>query len=52
MRLLEYKPNGDYALREFTSENVPPYAILPHTWGDGEVSLQELETGIDKDKAG
>jgi hypothetical protein len=52
MRLLERKPNGDLVLREFTGSDVPAYAILSHTWGNGEVSLQEVEAGTGKDKAG
>ncbi|KAL8794609.1 MAG: hypothetical protein Q9195_002805 [Heterodermia aff. obscurata] len=30
-------------LHEFFDENTPPYAILSHTWENGEVSLQDLE---------
>ena len=25
-------------------EDIPPYAILSHTWGEGEVSLQDWQT--------
>jgi len=25
-------------------DEIPPYAILSHTWGEGEVSLQEWQT--------
>jgi hypothetical protein len=25
------------------SDQVPPYAILSHTWGDGEVSFRDVE---------
>ncbi|KPM41714.1 hypothetical protein AK830_g4825 [Neonectria ditissima] len=28
-------------LREFYGENIPPYAILSHTWGDQEVTFQD-----------
>ncbi|ETI22281.1 hypothetical protein G647_06354 [Cladophialophora carrionii CBS 160.54] len=38
-------------LREFQS-TPPPYAILSHTWGEGEVSFQELGTLEAKEKAG
>jgi hypothetical protein len=38
-------------LREFQS-SPPPYAILSHTWGKGEVSFQELGTLEAKEKAG
>jgi hypothetical protein len=30
------------SLVEFFEPNVPPYAILSHTWGDGEVSFLEM----------
>ena len=52
MRLLECKSNGDLVLHEFPGTDVPAYAILSHTWGIGEVSLQDVETGTGKDKAG
>ena len=39
-------------LHEFFDEKTPPYAILSHTWGDGEVSLQDLEGGRTTNKAG
>ena len=29
-------------LEEFIGDNVPPYVILSHTWGEQEVSLQDL----------
>lgn len=29
---------------EFIGSNIPPYAILSHTWGTGEVSHQEYVT--------
>lgn len=42
MRLLN---TGTGEIREFISdEDVPPYAILSHTWGDEEVSLAQWET--------
>lgn len=27
---------------EFIGTSIPPYAILSHTWGDGEVSFKDL----------
>ena len=30
-------------LREFVDKDRPGYAILSHTWGDDEVSLQEIK---------
>jgi hypothetical protein len=39
-------------LHEFFGANIPPYAILSHTWGEGEVSFQEMQSGDGKSKAG
>ena len=52
MRLLERKPNGDLVLHNFIGTDVPAYAILSHTWGTEEVSLQEVEAGTGKNKDG
>ncbi|KAF4998315.1 hypothetical protein FDECE_11832 [Fusarium decemcellulare] len=30
-------------LHEFHGENIPPYAILSHTWGDEEVTFQDWQ---------
>jgi len=49
MRLLHTKK---LKLYEFFGRNIPPYAILSHTWGNGEVSFQELQSGLGKYKAG
>ncbi len=39
-------------LREFNDSERPPYAILSHTWGDEEISLQELDSLNVENKAG
>jgi hypothetical protein len=39
MRLLEA---GSLRIHEFFGEHVPQYAILSHTWGDGEVTFGDL----------
>ncbi|EPE33500.1 HET protein [Glarea lozoyensis ATCC 20868] len=41
MRLLN---TSTELLEEFIDTSVPPYAILSHTWGDGEVSLKDMTT--------
>lgn len=41
MRLLNTKT---LKVEEFLDENIPPYAILSHTWGDGEVSFQDIQS--------
>ena len=54
MRLLELKAHGEFSLTEFIGDNIPPYAILSHTWGaDGEeVTFKDLVKGAGKSKAG
>jgi hypothetical protein len=43
-----------FELQEFVDGEIPPYAILSHTWGDQEVSFQEFKQPhrLTKDKAG
>jgi len=45
MRLLYFQDDGSLACREFGRHNIPPYAILSHTWGDEEVTFQNLFRG-------
>ncbi|KAK3349887.1 beta transducin-like protein HET-E2C [Lasiosphaeria hispida] len=53
MRLLERDDNGDFHLtKDFLNNKIPPYAILSHTWGDGEVLFKDLMDGTGKNKAG
>ncbi|KAI0479795.1 HET domain-containing protein [Xylaria cf. heliscus] len=41
------------SLEEFTPPDLPSYAILSHTWEDGEVTFQEFSNlGLAKKKAG
>ncbi|KAH6617367.1 heterokaryon incompatibility protein-domain-containing protein [Chaetomium tenue] len=42
MRLLTTAPTAIPHLRDFIGSHIPPYAILSHTWGDDEVTLQQL----------
>jgi hypothetical protein len=49
MRLLHPK---SLELKEFIGQDIPPYVILSHTWGDGEVSFQGLQSGKASKKAG
>ncbi|KAI0528372.1 heterokaryon incompatibility protein-domain-containing protein [Xylaria digitata] len=41
LRLLDTKT---YEVKEFFDENIPPYAILSHTWGDEEVTFQDIQS--------
>ncbi|PMD30347.1 HET-domain-containing protein [Hyaloscypha variabilis F] len=49
MRLLHTKT---LKLHEFFGTSIPPYTILSHTWDEGEVSFQELQSGSGESKAG
>jgi hypothetical protein len=40
MRLINV---NNYSLSKFIGRNIPPYAILSHTWGDDEVSLKDIQ---------
>jgi hypothetical protein len=54
MRLLEANSSGGYSLTEFIGRDIPPYAILSHTWGPDaeEVSSQDIRNGTASTKAG
>ena len=54
MRLLELNNHSKVNLTENLIDNIPPYAILSHTWGEDneEVTFQDLTQGIGKSKAG
>ena len=47
MRLLEVDENSEFSLTDDLIDNIPPYAILSHTWGEDhqEVSFKDLTTG-------
>jgi hypothetical protein len=49
MRLLDSRT---LRLVEFFDASIPKYAILSHRWEDEEVSLQDMQTGVAKDKKG
>jgi hypothetical protein len=52
MRLLKLEDDGEFSLVEFIGNDVPPYAILSHTWGSDhdEVTLEDLAKGTAKTK--
>ncbi|KAK4182198.1 heterokaryon incompatibility protein-domain-containing protein, partial [Podospora australis] len=53
MRLLERDNTGDFRLTpDLPIDKIPPYAILSHTWGDGEVLFRDITDGRHKSKAG
>jgi hypothetical protein len=54
MRLLELKNYGELSPTKDLIDNIPPYAILSHTWGADadEVTFRDLMDGTGKSKAG
>lgn len=51
MRLLNVE-SSELQLEEFFGDNIPPYAILSHTWERNEVLFRDLETHHHKHKLG
>jgi hypothetical protein len=53
MRLLSCKTTDAFELTTFKDDDLPSYAILSHTWAEGEeITYNELVAGAGKDKAG
>jgi hypothetical protein len=54
MRLLELKSSGEYSLTGDLIDNIPPYAILSHTWGADaeEVTFRDLLSDPSRIKSG
>jgi hypothetical protein len=54
MRLLQLQGAGSFSLVEFQDNNLPPYAILSHTWGPSneEVTHQDLLNSTGEGKSG
>ena len=54
MRLLQIHESGDFSLIERFGDDIPPYAILSHTWGapNEEVTFQDVQAGSGADKRG
>lgn len=53
MRLLKCLPNGGFGLTFFDDDSTPPYAILSHTWIEGqEITYTELLAGTGAEKDG
>ncbi|KAL9569217.1 hypothetical protein ACKAV7_006803 [Fusarium commune] len=53
MRLLQHDYRGDIHLtKDYLGDDIPPYAILSHTWGAEEVTFRDLMGGRGDKKAG
>ncbi|KAJ1337217.1 hypothetical protein MN608_00068 [Microdochium nivale] len=54
MRLLHRLPDGSLSLTRDLLDNIPPYAILSHTWGDDdqEVTFSDIRNGTGRHRDG
>ena len=54
MRLLRLDKDGELSLTSDLLDDIPPYAILSHTWGGDkeEVTFNDVENGRGQDKEG
>jgi len=55
MRLLKVESHGEFSLTDdITGDDIPPYAILSHTWGADreEVTFKDMVEGTGEGKAG
>jgi hypothetical protein len=52
MRLLRTNADNSLSLTWFNGNHLPRYAILSHTWGDEEVTFNDIRAGEGRDKAG
>ncbi|KAI1630325.1 heterokaryon incompatibility [Exophiala viscosa] len=52
MRLLRVDDHGELSAPRYISGDAPPYAILSHTWGEQEVTLNDLTNGSSKTMTG
>jgi hypothetical protein len=54
MRLLRINSDGNFSLTRFLPGEIPPYAILSHTWetDNQELTFQDMVNGAGRNKAG
>src|SRR3954470_24466121 len=53
MHLLHYNNDGNFSLTTFFADKTPKeYAILSHTWGEEEVTFEDLQNRTGTKKAG
>jgi len=54
MRLLRVDENVEFSLTDDLIDNIPPYAILSHTWGEDheEIGFKDMSIGPKKTKLG
>lgn len=49
MRLID---TATLLMEELGGDNIPPYAILSHTWGDDEFKYEHMKEGVGQEKSG
>jgi hypothetical protein len=54
MHLLEWTKDEEPIITSFNDNELPPYAILSHRWGEaaGEVSFEDIKGNAGKNKSG
>ncbi|KAM0344978.1 hypothetical protein ACHAPU_006857 [Fusarium lateritium] len=52
MRLLQHDDKGGIHLTKEYYDDIPPYAILSHTWGSDEVTFKDFMDGTGENKEG
>jgi hypothetical protein len=54
MRLLKLTDRGEFSLTKDLINDIPPYAILSHTWGDNEeeITYKDVMEGLGREKVG
>ena len=54
MRLLKLRSDGSFSLTRDLIDDIPPYAILSHTWGpdEEEVTFDDMTNQTGENKAG
>lgn len=54
MRLLEFDSDGDLRVSNASTDKIPVYAILSHTWraDEDEVTFNDVQNGLSKSKVG
>ncbi|KAK7181981.1 kinesin light chain [Paraphaeosphaeria sporulosa] len=50
MRLLHFDQLEILVLTDFRGKTIPPYAILSHRWSDSEILLEDIASGVYKDR--
>ncbi|KAL5382944.1 hypothetical protein DPSP01_006213 [Paraphaeosphaeria sporulosa] len=50
MRLLHFDQLERLVLTDFRGKTIPPYAILSHRWSDSEILLEDIASGVYKDR--